>query len=163
MIIIACDHAGFNYKLKLIEFLEKQGHAIKDMGALIFDESDSYIEYGTKACEEFCAREKEENNTLILICGSGVGMSIVANRFNKIRAVNPESVKKAKLAKQHNNANCLCLGARLMGLGKAKKIIKAFLGENFLGGKHEQRVKCLAAIKAAINKPDDNVKIKKEK
>ena len=146
MIIIACDHAGFNYKLKLIEFLQKQGLAIKDMGALVFDETDSYVEYGTKACIEFCSREKEENNTLILICGSGVGMSMVANRYKEIRAVNPESVKKAKLAREHNNANCLCLGARLISLGKAKKITKAFLSEKFLGGKHENRVNELKNI-----------------
>lgn len=146
MIIIACDHAGFEYKLKLIEFLEKQGHAVKDMGALVFDETDSYIEYGTKACEEFCTREKEENNTLILICGSGVGMSMVANRYKQIRAVNPETTKKAKLSKQHNNANCLCLGARLISFGKAKTITKAFLNENFLGGKHEKRVNELQKI-----------------
>ena len=146
MIIIACDHAGFNYKLKLIEFLQKQGLAIKDMGALVFDETDSYVEYGTKACIEFCSREKEENNTLILICGSGVGMSMVANRYKEIRAVNPESVKKAKLAREHNNTNCLCLGARLISLGKAKKITKAFLSEKFLGGKHENRVNELKNI-----------------
>ena len=146
MIIIACDHAGFNYKLKLIEFLEKQGYAIKDMGALVFDASDSYIEYGTKACEEFCSRVKDEDNTIILICGSGVGMSMVANRYAEIRAVNPETTKKAKLAKQHNNANCLCLGARLISLGKAKKITKAFLSESFLGGKHEKRVKELKTV-----------------
>ena len=146
MVIIACDHAGFEYKLKLIEFLEKQGEAVKDMGALVFDANDSYIEYGTKACEEFCSREKEENNTLILICGSGVGMSMVANRYKQIRAVNPETTKKAKLAKQHNNSNCLCLGARLISLGKAKKITKAFLNEKFLGGKHEHRVKELKTV-----------------
>ena len=126
--------------------MQKQGLAIKDMGALVFDETDSYVEYGTKACIEFCSREKEENNTLILICGSGVGMSMVANRYKEIRAVNPESVKKAKLAREHNNANCLCLGARLISLGKAKKITKAFLSEKFLGGKHENRVNELKNI-----------------
>lgn len=162
MIIIACDHAGFNYKLKLIEFLEKQGHAIKDMGALVFDENDSYIEYGSKACEEFCLRAKEENNTIILICGSGVGMSMLANRYKEIRAVNTENVKKAKLAREHNNANCLCLGARLISLGKAKKITKAFLSEKFLGGKHESRVKSLAEIKI-VTKKENTTKTKKEK
>lgn len=139
MIIIACDHAGFKYKLALIEYLQKQGHAVKDMGATVFDENDSYTTYAKLACEEFSARIKE-NNHLILICGSGVGMSICANRYKNIRAVNAFSVKAAKLSRMHNDANCLCLGARLLSFGKIKKITKAFLTENFLGQKHKKRV-----------------------
>lgn len=142
MIIIACDHAGFKYKNKLIEFLQKQGHAVKDMGATIFNEQDSYIDFAQSACEEFVGRIKE-NNTLILICGSGVGMSICANRYKEIRAVNPLSVKMAKLSRLHNNTNCLCLGARLLSFGKVKRIVRAFLNEKFLGGKHEGRVALL--------------------
>ena len=158
MIIIACDHAGLKYKLKLIEFLQKQGEAVKDMGAMVFDESDSYTHYAYLACEEFSERVKE-NNTLILICGSGVGMSICANRYKEIRAVNTESVKKARLARQHNNANCLCLGARLISLTKAKRIIKAFMAEKFLGGKHEKRVNELKTFGAITLKEN----IKKQK
>ncbi len=142
MIIIACDHAGFKYKNKLIEFLQKNGEAVKDMGATIYSPQDSYITFATSACQEFVSRINE-NNKLILICGSGVGMSICANRYKEIRAVNPTNVNVCKLSRMHNDANCLCLGARVLSFNKIKKLTKAFLKQEFMGGRHEDRVLAL--------------------
>ena len=143
MVILGSDHAGFKYKQKILEYLQKQGVAVKDVGPMVYNAQDSYVDYATKACEEYVLREDKDNAKIILICGSGVGMALCANKTKGIRAVNAIYKKQAVLARLHNNANCLCLGARLTGIIKTKQIIKAFLNTEFLGGKHEERVKAI--------------------
>lgn len=143
MIILGSDHAGFKYKQKILEFLQKQGVAVKDIGPMVYDAQDSYVEYAQKACQEFAQRDDKQSAKIILICGSGVGMAICANKNKGVRAVNAITPKQAKLARLHNNANCLCLGARLTSFFKTKQIVRAFLNTEFLGGKHQDRVNAI--------------------
>lgn len=139
MFIIASDHAGFELKNRIKKWFDKKGVKHFDCGADYFDKDDSYVDYAKKAIEYY-QNNCQENDHLILICGSGVGMNIVANRNSKIRAVLANTKKQAIQAKEHNNANCLCLGARNTCFLKAKKIIKAFENTKFLGGKYLERI-----------------------
>lgn len=139
MIYIACDHAGFNLKQKLVTWFDKSNIKFVDFGATTFNAQDSYVDYAKNAIEQFNCKKNTEDK-LILICGSGVGMSIVANRNNGIRAVLAYNNKQVYQARQHNNCNCLCIGARNTCLYNAKKMIKTFLSTEFLGGKYQQRI-----------------------
>ena len=135
MLILASDHAGFNLKNKLSLWLQKNNIEFVDVGPTSYEKLDSYVEYAKSAVNKF-----KEGDKLCLICGSGVGVSIVANRHKGIRAVlgySPEIVEKAV---NHNNANCLCMGQNFTTLNKAKKMLKTFLNSKFEGGRHEQRV-----------------------
>jgi ribose 5-phosphate isomerase B len=137
MIFLASDHAGFELKQKLASWLKKENIDFFDCGASEFDALDSYVLHAKNAIEKF---NETTDSKLILICGSGVGMSIVANRNSKIRAVLCLSPKQAVQARKHNNANCLCLGARNTSFFTSKRIIKKFLSTDFLGGKYQDRL-----------------------
>ena len=139
MFIVASDHAGFELKERLKKWFDKKHFNYYDCGANNFEKDDSYVEYAKKAIEYY-EKNKKENDFLILICGSGVGMNIVANRNPNIRAVLAQTAKQAEQARAHNNSNCLCLGARNICLFKARRIIIKFLKTNFLGGKYLQRI-----------------------
>lgn len=134
-IVMCADHAGFELKEQLKSFL-KDNYDIVDVGATNVDNNDSYVDYAKKANKLVV-----ENNCFgIYVCGSGVGMCIVANKQRGIRAVMPASVELTEKSRQHNNANVLCLGARFMTLDDAKKIIEKFLSTTFLGGKYQDRL-----------------------
>lgn len=139
MFVIAGDHAGFGLKEKLKNWFEKTNQKYYDIGSDKVIEDDSFVLYAKNAIEYY-KKNCSEKDVLLLICGSGIGMSIVANRDNEIRAVLALSVKQAKQARLHNNANCLCLGARNTCFLRAKKIIKTFENTNFLGGKYQERM-----------------------
>lgn len=139
MIYIACDHAGFNLKQKLVKWLDKKNIKFTDCGAKNYDAMDSYVDSAKTAIAQFEATA-DDKNRLILICGSGVGMSIVANRNKNIRAVLAYNNKQVMQSRQHNNANCLCIGARNTCYCKATKFVKTFLTTEFLGGKHLNRI-----------------------
>ena len=140
MIVIASDHAGFELKEKIKKYFEKQNIKFFDVGAIEVYKNDSYVLYGKNAIKYYVDSCDTDTDKLILICGSGIGMSIVANRNEKIRAVLAYSKKQAVQGRQHNNCNCLCIGGRNTNFLKAKGIIKAFLETNFLGGKHLDRI-----------------------
>ena len=147
MIFIGSDHAGFDQKQKIIEFLKKQEIPFEDVGT--FDkQSTDYPIYAKKVCESI----KSDEDKGILICGSGIGMSIMANRFNHIRASLAVNKKMAYLARHHNNANVLVL----QGRGKLNccniKILKTFLNEPFDGGRHQKRVDMLFYLNREQNK-----------
>jgi ribose 5-phosphate isomerase B len=133
-ILIASDHAGFLLKEFLVEELTKAGFVIVDLGCDSADKSVDYPDYAQKLGKKI----KDEFG--ILVCGSGVGISIAANRFNNVRAALCHNVKVAKLSRMHNDANVLCLGARLVKEKAALAITKAFLDTKFEGGRHEKRV-----------------------
>lgn len=135
MVLIASDHAGFELKTQIIKYLEKNYINFKDLGPNNYEKSDSYVDYAKKACNLFSSDDK-----IILVCGSGVGMSIVANRYKGIRAVLGYSTKIVEKSVQHNNSNCLCLGQNFTTKHKAIKMIKVFLNTKFEGGRHSQRV-----------------------
>ena len=139
MIVVACDHAGFALKQKFIEYFKKNDVVFFDCGATEFDAEDSYVKYAKDAIKYF-DNNYQYGDLLLLICGSGVGMSIVANRQNNIRAVLAKSAKQAKQAREHNDANCLCIGARNTGFWHAKQIFKKFIQTKFLGGKYKSRI-----------------------
>lgn len=133
-ILIASDHAGFLLKEFLAEELTKAGFAIVDLGCDSAEKSVDYPDYAQKLGKKI----KDEFG--ILVCGSGVGISIAANRFNNVRAALCHNAKVAKLSRMHNDANVLCLGARLVKEKAALAITKAFLATKFEGGRHEKRV-----------------------
>jgi ribose 5-phosphate isomerase B len=144
-ILIASDHAGFVMKSSVIEYLAKQGDSLRgsyDFVDLGTDglESVDYPDYARKLCEAIT-----EGNLGILICGSGVGMSIAANRFSHIRAALCTDSTTARLSRQHNDANVLCIGARIVGIEVALEMITAFIATPFEGGRHQRRVEKINA------------------
>lgn len=143
MIVLASDHAGFDLKQKIKTWLQKNNIQYVDCGAETLNANDSYVDFAKKAIETYSQEYNQDAHKLILICGSGVGMSIVANRSSSIRAVLAYTTKQVMQARQHNNANCLCIGARNTGYLKAKQMIKTFLTTDFLGGKHLDRIKSI--------------------
>ncbi|MDF2953581.1 MAG: Ribose 5-phosphate isomerase RpiB [Thermodesulfobacterium sp.] len=141
-IVIASDHAGFYLKEKVKEFLQKENHEVIDVGCFSAESVD-YPEYGAKAIEKILNKEAEYG---ILICGTGIGMSIVANRFPGIRAALCHEPFSAKMSRLHNNANVLVLGGRIIGEGIALEIVKTFFETPFEGGRHERRINLIEDI-----------------
>ncbi len=136
MIALGADHAGFEYKEKIKALLQSMNVPFEDLGTHSLDSTD-YPDYAHQVSLAVAAGKAEFG---ILVCGTGIGMSIVANKHSGIRAANTESVAGAKLARQHNNANILALGARLTPWETAKEIVQAFLATPFEGGRHQRRV-----------------------
>ena len=142
-ILLACDHAGFNLKEFLKKELQELGYEVEDCGCYNGDISVDYPDLASKACSKINSQSNNEFDVkefAILICGSGIGISISANRNKHIRAAVCSNIKLAKLSRAHNNANALCLGARFVNNKSALKIVKAFLQTKFEGGRHEARV-----------------------
>lgn len=134
-IIIASDHAGYELKQQLKTMLEAN-FQIMDMGT----DSDQSVDYPVYA-SRLCDKLQHENDAVgILVCGSGIGMSMTANRYNHIRAALCHNSLEARLARQHNNANVLVLGARMIGSDLAKDCVEQFLHTPFEGGRHQRRV-----------------------
>ncbi len=135
-IAIGSDHAGYKLKTEICCYLLDKGYAIKNFGAKNQDSVD-YPDYAHPVAEEV----QHKNTKLgILICHSGQGMSLTANKYKDVRAAVCWDMEIAKLARQHNNANILCLPAGFIDLHKATQILDAFLSENFEGGRHQRRV-----------------------
>jgi ribose 5-phosphate isomerase B len=141
-IVIASDHAGYFLKEKIKEFLQKENYQVIDVGCFS-PESVDYPEYGAKAIEKILNKEADFG---ILICGTGLGMSIVANRFSGIRAALCHEPFSAKMARLHNNANVLVLGGRIIGDGIALEIVKTFFETPFEGGRHERRINLIEKL-----------------
>ena len=136
-ICISSDHAGFEIKEFIKEFLIKSNTSIIDLGPFI-NKSVDYPEYAKKVSRRVSKRKSDIG---ILVCGSGTGMAISANKTKGIRAAVGYNIKSTQLSRQHNNANILCLGSRLTKKKDIKKIISIFLRTKFEGGRHNRRVK----------------------
>ena len=136
MIILACDHAGYELKEEIKAFFNKQNITTIDVGTYSKDRVD-YPDFAKAGNAKVL---ENPNNIGIYICGTGIGMSIAANRNPKIRAALCESTKFAHLARAHNNANILCMGGRVIGRELAFMIVDTFLNTEFLGGRHQRRV-----------------------
>lgn len=134
-IIIASDHAGYKLKKSLIEFFDKK-YSVKDFGT-DSEESVDYPDFGFSASEKVAQGKFDRG---ILICGTGIGMSIVANKVKGIRAALCNSVEIAKLSRQHNDANILVLARRFMNKDLAVEIVKTWLNTEFNGGRHKRRI-----------------------
>ncbi len=135
-ISIGGDHAGFVYKDEIIKMLSSEGHEVKDFGPF----SEVSVDYPDFAHPVAISVEKGEAQFGILICGSGNGVAITANKHQGIRAALCWTEELGSLARQHNNANILCLPARFIDLDLAKKIVNKFLITDFEGGRHQNRV-----------------------
>ena len=135
-IAIGADHAGFEYKELLKNWLDKNGYDLKDFGAHSTDSAD----YPDFAHPVASAVEKNEFEFGLLVCGSANGVAITANKHQGVRAAICWNEELASLARQHNNANILCLPARYISIELAEKILDRFLHSNFEGGRHERRV-----------------------
>ena len=135
-IYLASDHAGNILKEQICEHLAKTGYDIKDLGAN-GSESVDYPDYAASLAE---AMIEDIGAKGILVCGSGIGISIAANRFSHIRAALVTDVTAARLSRQHNDANVLALGERLTGIATALDCVDAFLTTDFEGGRHQRRV-----------------------
>ena len=136
-ITIACDHAGYQLKSALVKEIESMGLEIIDCGT----NSDKSVDYPDLAKLAVKNILKKKSNFAVLICGSGIGMSITANRFQGIRAALCRNVDEVKLARQHNNANILTLPGRQIDVDEAKNCFKIFINTSFDGGRHKKRVK----------------------
>ncbi len=133
---IGADHAGIDIKAYVKELFEKLGHEVIDLGPHSKDRVD-YPDFAAKVCEEVL---KNENSKGILICGSGIGMSMAANKFDGIRAALCHNEYSAQMAREHNDANVICIGERVSGYGMVEAIVNSWNSSSFAGGRHEGRV-----------------------
>lgn len=144
-IVIGCDHAACDLKEKVIAHVKEKGYAVIDVGTYSHD-SCNYPDYAHAACVKI---RNGEAALGILICGTGIGMSIAANKHKGIRAAVCSDTFSARLTREHNDANVLCFGARVVGEGLAMDLVDAYLDTEFLGGKHQIRVDMLTALEQA--------------
>jgi ribose 5-phosphate isomerase B len=135
-IIIGCDHAAYELKDKIVDFLEKKGIAVKDIGTFSQD-SVNYPDYANQVAQ---AVETKECDRGILLCGTGLGMSMAANRHKGIRAALCNDIFSAKMSRLHNNSNVLVMGGRVVGDILAMEIVDTWLGTQFEGGRHQMRL-----------------------
>ncbi len=135
-IAIACDHGGYMLKAPVVEFLKAGGYEIVDFGC----DSSASVDYPDHAIPAARAVAAGECDIGILICGTGIGMSLCANKIKGIRAACCSERYSAKMTRMHNNANVLCFGARVVGEGIALDMIKVFLETEYEGGRHDSRV-----------------------
>jgi ribose 5-phosphate isomerase B len=135
-IAIGCDHGGIALKEDLAALIKEMGHEVDDRGCHS-TESVDYPEFAKAVCSQVQDGSCDRG---ILICGTGIGMSMVANRFEGIRAALCHELFTAKMSREHNDANVLCLGARVVGPGLAQEIVRTWIATDFAGGRHLQRI-----------------------
>ena len=141
MVVIGCDHGGFELKEQIKVFIKDMGEAIEDVGTYSTDAVD-YPDIALKV-----ARYVLENGVLgILICGSGIGMSIAANKVNGIRCALCHDAYTAEFSRRHNNANIIAFGGRTTGVEIAKQMVKIFLSTEFDGGRHQRRIDKISSL-----------------
>ena len=140
-IILGADHAGFKIKEEVKKYLDKLGMKYEDLSVTYSDGDDFPVH-----AQKVALRVVRDKALGILICGTGVGMSIAANKVKGIRAAAVEDEKSARLCRNDNDANILCLGARIIDEKVAEKCVKAFLSAEFLGGRHQRRVDLIKAM-----------------
>ena len=147
-IVIGCDHAGYNIKNAVATHVEEKGYEVVDVGTYSTD-SCHYPVYASAACKKSLEGECQLG---ILICGTGIGMSIAANKHKGIRAACCSDVFSARLTREHNDANMLCFGERVVGIGTAIDLVDAFLDAEYLNnGNHVTRVAMLSDIENSQN------------
>ena len=141
-IALAADHAGYLLKDELVAWLREAGHEVTDLGTN-GPESVDYPQFGAKLAEAIAGGEAQYG---VAVCGSGIGISIAVNRNPACRCARVDDPLSAALAREHNDANVLAMGARLIGSDMAKACVKAFLGTDFAGGRHQRRVDQLSQL-----------------
>lgn len=141
-IYIACDHAALHMKNDIIGYLNGKGYDVDDLGPYTPDSVD-YPEYAQKVCNEVVS---DKGSLGILICGTGIGMSIAANKIKGIRAAAVSEVFSATMTRKHNDANVLCFGARVIGIETAKMLVDAFIETEYEGQRHQRRVDMITKL-----------------
>ena len=139
---LACDHGGFELKEELKTYLESMSFESIDLGTFNEDPVD-YPDYGALVAEKISKGELEKG---ILICGTGIGMSIVANKFPGVRAALVNDLYSSRCSREHTNANILVIGGRIVGKELAKEIVKVWLNTPFAGGRHRRRLEKIEAV-----------------
>ena len=147
MIALGSDHVGITLKREIIALLEDIGIEYKDFGTYTEDRTD-YPVYATRAAKAVANGECER---AILICGTGIGISIAANKIDGIRAVVCSDCYSAKLSREHNNTNILAMGARVVGIDLAKMITKIWLTTSYEGGRHQKRLDMITALEQKMD------------
>jgi ribose 5-phosphate isomerase B len=139
LVFVASDHAGYNLKTQIWQNLKSVSIECKDLGTFSLGGNSDFSEYALKVCDKM--KESDSDDCYgILICGSGMGMCMAANRHNHIRCALCRSTDDAIISREHNNANVCALGARFTGETVAHNIVKAFLNTQFLGGRYKDRM-----------------------
>ncbi|MBO4979182.1 MAG: ribose 5-phosphate isomerase B [Clostridia bacterium] len=141
-ILIGSDHAGYELKLKVIEHLRELGYTPIDVGNDSLESCD-YPIFANRLCEGI---QEGKAPLGILVCGTGIGMSLVANKHKGIRAACCSDTFSARLTREHNDANVLCFGSRVVGMGLAFDLVDNFLSAEYQGGKHAKRVEMITAV-----------------
>lgn len=141
-VAIGSDHGGFDLKEALVGVIRELGHEVVDLGVHNTSSVD-YPDFAAKVAEAVITKQCEQG---VLICGTGIGMSIAANKVPGIRAALCNEIFSAQMAREHNDANVLCLGARVVGPSVAEGIVRAYFTSSFAGGRHANRVAKLNAL-----------------
>jgi ribose 5-phosphate isomerase B len=146
---VGCDHGGFVLKAPLVGELEAHGHEVLDLGTT-GPESVDYPRYAAHVARAILDGRAERG---LLICGTGLGMAMTANKFPGIRAAAVSEPFSARMARRHNDAQILCLGGRVLGEGAAIEVLQAWLAEEFEGGRHERRLALIAELASEARGP----------
>ncbi len=141
-IAIGADHAGFELKEKVREYLASRGYEVQDHGTSSTDPVD-YPDFAERVASQVAAKQATYG---VLVCGTGLGMELAANKVPGVRATPCNDTLSARLAREHNNANVLTMGGRLIDEAEARKIVDTWLATPFAGGRHERRVEKIAGI-----------------
>ena len=144
-IVIGADHAGYDLKIPLIEFIKSLSHEVVDVGAFDLDPTDDYPDYARNVAELV----SDKNIKGIIVCGSGVGACVVANKFRGIRASVCHDTYSARQGVEHDDMNILCLGQRSVGLEVAKAVVREFVSSQFSGeNRHQRRIDKISDIES---------------
>jgi ribose 5-phosphate isomerase B len=141
-VAIGADQGGYELKQQVAEFLIAQGYTVADLGMHRLESVD-YPDIAAPVARAVAAGDAERG---ILICGTGIGVSLAANKVDGVRAALCTDCYMARMAREHNDAQILCLGGRVLGVGSALDIVQVFLGSEFLGGRHARRVDKISAL-----------------
>lgn len=142
MYVVASDHGGFELKEAIVALLTERGVALQDMGPINLDSVD-YPDFGSKVAGAVSNGDAEAG---ILVCGTGIGMSIVANKFPRVRAALVHDSFTAQMAKEHNNANILVLGGRIVSVEQGVELVKIWLDTEYEGGRHQKRLDKISLV-----------------
>jgi ribose 5-phosphate isomerase B len=148
-IAIASDHAGYELKEGILAYLSERGIQYEDFGCGP-GEKVNYVEFGEKATKSVCSGQSDR---AILVCGTGLGMAIVANKFKGIRATPCLDEYSTEMSRSHNDSNCLTLGGRILPLDEALNIVRIWLDTEFEGGRHQERLRKIFEIEERNFKP----------
>lgn len=143
-VALGADHAGFGLKQRLSDLLVKNGHSVIDHGTNTSDSVD-YPDFALEVANDVAEGRADRG---LLVCGTGVGMAIAANKVNGVRAANVRTAEEAQLSRLHNNANVLCLGARFIDPCGAEDVLLTWMRTEFEGGRHEPRVEKITKIES---------------